>query len=136
MQSHYAICVFTFNEKLFLLTGESLTGLHRTTKGTRYALITDTIHGGLHSLFAWSNLQNTASTFFQLTCNYGVPLLGTLKLTILKFNNRPKKAAFFFENPNFKKCIYFLPFLSFPRTFYFVNLVLDTTAHKTFLKSR
>jgi len=45
------ICVFTFNEKLFLLTDESLTGLHRTTKGTRYALITDTIHGGLHSLF-------------------------------------------------------------------------------------
>jgi len=67
MQSHYAICVFTFNEKLFLLTDESLTGLHRTTKGTRYALITDTIRGGLHSLFTWSNLQNTASTFFQLT---------------------------------------------------------------------
>lgn len=31
--------MFTFNEKLFLLTDESLTGLYRTTKGTRYALI-------------------------------------------------------------------------------------------------
>lgn len=45
------IRVFTFNETLFLLTNESLTGLHRTTKGTGYALIIGTIHGGLHSLF-------------------------------------------------------------------------------------